>query len=454
MNKFSKKDSLKNEFIKFSLRTTCQCYPRIFETNNIHLTWTWSIIFCFFSAATAYLIFKGLSDYFEYEIVSKIQVVYERPSLFPVVTLCDSNQFTSKFSEEFLRNVSLNTYGKEVTNMSYEELNSKIDNFIDMARTSANNPSSGTQIKNKLSNPIKIVQCKFDKRMCSESLDFNSVYFMSLGNCLQFNTGKNNKSRRLKSSTSEHRDFGLRLVVEVPLNENSLPIWQSKGLYVFIHNQSLDLTSSNGFSIGLGEETVMAIRRTFSKKVPKPFSSCVDLYSFESELYNIFLKTNKQYTQYECFKMCMQRMVMKKCGCYALRLANLDESTKPCLSMDQLDCIRKQESEFTGKNVTECEQNCPLECESVKYDSQITSFKLDTNYFLINRSKSSESYASLNIFYPYLEYTLIVETPKVSPIDLVANLGGVLGVFLGLSIFNFVELLELACLIIYFFYKK
>ena len=139
--------------------------------------------------------------------------------------------------------------------------------------------------------------------------------------------------------------------------------------------------------------------------------------------------------------------------------------------MSQLECIYKQESDFIGDKISDCKKDCPLECESVKYDLQVTSliFPSEQMYNSMNRSEyllkesereitfgmSSDVYLYLNVFYPYLEYTLLIESPKTLPVDLFASIGGSLGLFIGLSIFSFFEILEVFFLAFYIvFFKK
>ena len=68
--------------------------------------------------------------------------------------------------------------------------------------------------------------------------------------------------------------------------------------------------------------------------------------------------------------------------------------------------------------------------------------------------KYKKHYVAINIFYPYLEYTEISETPKTSWFDLVSQVGGSLGVFLGLSVFHFLEVFEIIFLIFYILLKN
>ena len=50
---------------------------------------------------------------------------------------------------------------------------------------------------------------------------------------------------------------------------------------------------------------------------------------------------------------------------------------------------------------------------------------------------------SINIFYPQLKYSLISEIPKTSIVDLFSTIGGELGLFLGMSILSFIEIIQI-----------
>jgi len=71
-------------------------------------------------------------------------------------------------------------------------------------------------------------------------------------------------------------------------------------------------------------------------------------------------------------------------------------------------------------------------------------FNFVQNESLSNEDENStweeyiNSHLTLNIFFPSQEYTEIRETPKMLVLDLISNLGGVLGIFLGFSIFTII----------------
>jgi hypothetical protein len=242
-------------------------------------------------------------------------------------------------------------------------------------------------------------------------------------------------------------------------------------LRIYIHNQSFSPISSESINVRVGQETTITIKNTFSHRTPYPYSSCIDLTTFKSELYTATIdkKSSKEYRQSDCFNLCLQRMIIQKCDCYHPRFNKLS-STSPCHSLVDLECIGQQENEFKDEKLDECLKECPLECMKQTFDLQVSSLDYPTeeDYELLKKDKdyfkgientvgdnltSFDDYRShfllINIFYPYLQYTEITEMPKTSIIELISNMGGSMGIFLGFTLFSLFEVSEVFCLIVY-----
>ena len=78
-----------------------------------------------------------------------------------------------------------------------------------------------------------------------------------------------------------------------------------------------------------------------------------------------------------------------------------------------------------------CEKYCPLECDSVSYTLLENSFRLN------------DSLTGFNVYFRSLQYTLITQDPKMTIFDLFSNIGGLLGLFVGLSFASLFEIIEL-----------
>ena len=115
-------------------------------------------------------------------------------------------------------------------------------------------------------------------------------------------------------------------------------------LILIILQQTKRITDE--INLKTGFYTNVAVQKTLSFKTAKPYSECQDLTSFSS-VYQIALKTaNKTYRQYDCIKLCLQRLIIDTCECYWTRYTNLDRTIQPCLNLTQLSCINEQQNEF------------------------------------------------------------------------------------------------------------
>jgi len=283
------------------------------------------------------------------------------------------------------------------------------------------------------------------------------------GNCLQFNTGVNSS---IRMTNIEGPLNGLTLSLTIPKNNNPYPNLEGRGLKLFIHNRTFAPRINDVINIKAGFTTNVAIEKTFSFKAPYPYSECHDLSKFSSEYYNTLKTANKTYSQYDCTKLCLQKLIKEKCDCYWTRYINLDESIPPCLNLTQLDCIFEQQNEIEFDE--SCLEQCPLECESVTYVAQLSSldYPSSTLYtYLANNSEYLKSFlsstgknfstdtaasylVSINIFFPFTEYKEISLEPKLHLFELVSQIGGSMEMLVGFSMFHLIRFIEIHFLIL------
>ena len=55
-------------------------------------------------------------------IITRTEIIPERPTTFPVITICDNNPFTAKYAEAIINNVTLKEYGVDFENMTSNEV--------------------------------------------------------------------------------------------------------------------------------------------------------------------------------------------------------------------------------------------------------------------------------------------------------------------------------------------
>jgi hypothetical protein len=74
-------------------------------------------------------------------------------------------------------------------------------------------------------------------------------------------------------------------------------------------------------------------------------------------------------------------------------------------------------------------------------------------HYFSEKNYGAELRLQLSIYYPKLEYILSTKMTKITWEDLVSQLGGVLGLFLGLSFFTLTEILIIFLEVIVEFFK-
>jgi hypothetical protein len=403
--KFAK---LSVEIKEWSLLTKFDCYSKIFQTKSFLLQFIWLSLFLIFTAFTAFFVSKNILDYLEHETISKIEIINEKPTEFPTVTICNANPFTSDIAESLISKImELNYNGKNIDDFTPDEIFTNFSDVYELTKMYASQKQYGDSNRKLLGNSFQIYKCLFNNQKCSIDDEFAPYFMYTYGNCLQFNNGI--KSTSIHSTMTEGPSNGLTLTLYLTPNENFYPNFDGDGLKLFIHNKS--------FPPRLSDE--------------------------------------------------IKQLVIDNCECFWTRYIPLDKFTQPCLNLTQLYCVYTQQNEF--KITEECLKQCPLECSTVTYDVKTSSLDFpsqsffnflvnDTSFIDLWENDSSTKFTvansylyliSLKIYYPYTQFTLISESPKTAIFDLISQIGGSLGMLLGFSIFHLVELFEIVILVLY-----
>jgi acid-sensing ion channel 5 len=140
----------------------------------------------------------------------------------------------------------------------------------------------------------------------------------------------------------------------------------------------------------------------------------------------------------------------------------IDSNSKPCITLDETLCIYRAQTIFRTKKFDEiCPNECPAECNALSY-AYSTSFshypaKPYANQLLqdpkiiarfddpttASYDKLKNNILAVNIYFDNLESTQIYESEQTLLVDLIAGIGGTLGLFLGVSMLSFFEIFEI-----------
>jgi len=134
------------------------------------------------------------------------------------------------------------------------------------------------------------------------------------------------------------------------------------------------------------------------------------------------------------------------------KLLLLRPEHRPCLLTSEVNCASQIKSDYKHA----CKEKCPTECNSIRfaYTPSFIDYLTPAKYTelakrnhatmrTLNQEQVKQSVLKLNIFYDSLEYEYITEKPKMNLVDLLANIGGTLGLCLGISVLSFIEIFEI-----------
>jgi hypothetical protein len=417
MNKKSKKFNLESKKEKIIIKvkdtllsSTSHGLPNVLRTPRKSIKCMWLLLFLIFSSIGSYMVYKTISNYLEYEIVTKIEYIRENPIEFPAVTIRN------------LRNS-----------------------------------------KNVIKLKDLILLCFFNNKICDEN-DFETSV-----NSLGFYSYK----LKRKNTNLPGSEYGL--TVGFYLGNDTIDSFGLDGLQVIVHNHSSYPGfymgfGINGHNVAPGYATNLEIKRILTNKLNVPSSFCLkdttSLNSFDSDLYRYMItSTNFTYSQKDCFDYYLGREMNKH-----LNITNKIENSMTVLSKNfhAAELLIKVMEQNINTNYS---IECPLECDSVAYDLSISFSKLilerhinflkqknllrfiNPKYGLLTEN-DSKNFAIINVFYKNLEYTRISQLPKIDFFDLISNIGGNLGLFIGISFLSFAEIIELLIETFYILFEK
>jgi hypothetical protein len=393
------------------------------------------------SGLTSYLVIKSIMAYFSYSVTTTSRIINETPTLFPKVTFCNINSFTTKFAFDLSKKNITN--GNSLSNEEKKKLSHDFNNIL--------------------------IECTFNQKKCDSSV-FSWSYDPLYGNCYTFNSGFNSNETKIDLSASTISDptYGLQLTLYINVYEELLTsLKYGLGALIRIGNSSyLTDYGSGGVFIIPGLNTYLSVRREINSILPMPYSNCEVDKTFNSDLYNLIITSNYAYSQQTCFTQCTQKYFISKYNCslpFILSLYKVSECS--------LNVFLKFDLFFDEKFIQKlCLPLCPLECNRNLFSNSISFSQLSGSQYasllkaspnlvgdFINRSIDSmtarESVARVNVFYESLSYTSTTESPQMDLVALLASIGGNLGLFLGVSVFSLCELIQVV-IEIYFAMKK
>ncbi|XP_041367862.1 amiloride-sensitive sodium channel subunit beta-like [Gigantopelta aegis] len=301
-----------------------------------------------------------------------------------------------------------------------------------------------------------LVDCSFDGIVCSDD-DFKLVPSPTYGNCF---TLENDLFVVRKNGPSH----GLELILFLETQEFLRGISRGNGIVVQVHQpRTWAFPEDDGLYISTYQETNIAMRMKNIQRLGSPFGHCETGHHYRT-VYNI------TYTRQTCQSICHSKDMYARCNCYDEKdemiqvIENFtDEDFPRCQTDKEIECQMALQRQWAIGSI-KCD--CPNPCSENSYQRLLSSrnWPSDEYSLLLVESICKErsdsvckeytkmdmrqlnlNFLKLNIFFEDLNYENITEVPSYEKSQFLSDIGGTIGLWIGLSLLSIAEVGQFAC---------
>lgn len=274
------------------------------------------------------------------------------------------------------------------------------------------------------------------------------VYWDSkYGLCFAFNSGHDgNKTIPFKRTKRIGPRNGVRIILNINQKEYR-PTTQTAGIRLYVGEQGLYYNmESHGMSIGPGHSYDFVI----SKKVITRVKSCKK--DSSTTLLDVDTKKETHYSKYSlylCEALCAANAIISRCKCfeYSLPLSHRHRNATMCNEEQRNTCVSHILNVWNHGRLI-CSKKCTLQCEEVQYNLEMTaqdypSMKRREEMMKRTNEDPRNNLMILQFYFREIDYDTIEDEVYYKFSNLIADIGGQLGLFNGFSILTVFEILFL-----------
>ncbi|CAF0968518.1 unnamed protein product [Rotaria sp. Silwood1] len=457
---------------EFCLNTSTHALPGIARSESFHNRAFWSISFLIFTGIMIYFILKSIMNYFDYPTSIDVSYNSDWQQYFAAVSFCNIAALRfDRFIEPFLNFTNSLSIPNTNDTTTISEYQSK---FIwPFLVDQVNKNQSLEDYFFPLSTMLQ--ECAYNFEKCT-SADFISFVSPSYGLCYTFNAKlKNNTDDSLRLGNF----YGGAGILSLSLYAHSYQYvpysTDAAGVLVLIHdNKQVPMIETSGIELEPGRRHKISYRKKKTNFLSSPYTDCTNKISdLMKAVLNTYYPADYIYSQSSCYQSCQQTYVYEQCGCvnpyfwyirWVVQLGTDDMIFAPvCYPGD--NCFDKASKKLFAsaslmKNYcSDCLQECSTNSfvlqtsSSTSYiDSKIdviknfienSSVPVPNNWSTTWRQHIYENYLTVNI----LRETRIVETSTQTStlglVDVISNIGGQTGLWIGISFLSIMELIEM-----------
>ena len=459
-----KLQSLKEKSSDLILDSTWHGLPYAISKERPLLKAFWLAAFSISLCTCLYLTISCFVEYFEYKVLVKHSLILDLDYEFPAVTFCNLNPVDYKNNPNFTEKIKAIFYARlDNETRSTVDMNEVICDKTTRLLTNDLIKLNLTPTTAFYSMDQMLLSCHYNDKPCRNE-DFVLYRSHMYGNCFTWNSGVDSRGRKVpvKTALSQGLASGLRLELFVG-EEQYQPCWiQTTGAIVAVHNQTVDpLIYVEGVKLKTGQESNLAVSRLLVEKLSKPYSDCIQdtnsIDAYDSYWYRKTFEFTRSYRKNYCVSFCTAYKSLESniTSCFTMLNHYTLSGLRECIiAINDMDPFYNH-----------CFHQCPTECSTnvLSTSQHFTDYPTHSSTkFLFDQPIIKSLYSStptyeqvkqstlaVNVYYGNSFYTLIEDEPATDFSTLIANVGGNLALFLGLSVLSLLELVEFVISIVY-----
>ncbi|XP_038055166.1 acid-sensing ion channel 2-like [Patiria miniata] len=376
-----------------------------------------------------YQIAKSITYFQSWPVMVNVEVVYPDDLIeFPSVTICNFNMFKKSavemYGPEFVEFINL-AYPVGMMNSNQTQPDFMKFNDFDLNQFYMDTG----HLKEDM-----ILECSWQGQPCGHD-DFISI-LTDFGMCHTFNSRtKGMAVRRIKHRGSR---FGLRLRLNVETDQYMPGPRDSVGVKVSLHHQDdipKGMAKDLGFALSPGTYNLAEVSMSKIKNQPHPYGKCGSKQLKHVEMYSVMA----------CILDCQADYVIKMCRC---KDAFMPGDVLVCSPHQLQTCLNPQMEMFISSFESNCA--CPVPCERTMYSTMLSSGIFPARHvamamdkeFNMSMDYSRNNLLELMVYFEELKYTQITQQPAYTLEGLLSDIGGSMGLFMGVSILTIFELMD------------
>ncbi|XP_021340719.1 degenerin unc-8-like [Mizuhopecten yessoensis] len=319
-----------------------------------------------------------------------------------------------------------------------------------------------------------LLSCTFAGRQCKRPT--RRHVSKEYGNCYTFES-------KSYVATRSGPDYGFQMTLNLETHEAIPHMTHGYGARIVLHQSgSFPLPAEEGMTLSPGYETSLGVRMAKISRLGPPHGSCaIPLGFFGKRGYNN-ISSSIRYSSQACLLDCKEMAIETICGCFESNIRNelytgysdRTDALRNCAeSTNDFRCATAVTQDFLiGTRTCYCPNACNetiysrvfsgrlwpsqdylnelMESACSKYDLDYRSCPLHT----LTHAEKSMNFLKINVYYEDLNYQYLSEEPEYELMNLLSDIGGSLGLFLGASALSIGEVFELLVELSCYFVQK